>query len=49
MSFIYPSEYDDETMQQENSVMAIGSGKLTGKGLINDDKNSSATQTNLVS
>ncbi len=49
MSFIYPSEYDDETMQQENSVMAIGSGKLTGKGLKDDDKNSSATQTNLVS
>ena len=36
MSFIYPSEYSDDNQQQDNSVMAIGSGKLTGKGLNND-------------
>ncbi|MBE5939846.1 MAG: rod shape-determining protein RodA [Lachnospiraceae bacterium] len=35
------SEYsDDLLMQQENSVMAIGSGGLWGKGLYNDDPNS---------
>ncbi len=35
------SEYtDDLMMQQENSVMAIGSGGLWGKGLFNDDPNS---------
>ncbi len=49
MSFIYPSEYEDETMQQENSVMAIGSGQLTGKGLAKNSKNTNTSQTNLVS
>ena len=38
MSFIYPSEYSDDNSQQNNSVMAIGSGKLTGKGLGNDSE-----------
>ena len=38
MSFIYPSEYSDDNSQQNNSVMAIGSGKLTGKGLNNDSE-----------
>ena len=36
MSFISPSEYQEDNSQQNNSVMAIGSGKLTGKGLGND-------------
>ena len=36
MSFIYPSEYQEDNSQQNNSVMAIGSGKLTGKGLGNN-------------
>ncbi len=49
MSFIYPSEYGDATQQAENSVMAIGSGKLTGKGLSDDDDTSSTTDTNMVS
>ena len=49
MSFIYPSEYEDETMQQDNSVMAIGSGQLTGKGLSKDSKTTNTAKTNLIS
>ena len=49
MSFIYPSEYEDETMQQENSVMAIGSGQLMGKGLKKDSDVSNTSDTNLIS
>lgn len=33
MQFIYPSHYGTEYSQQNNSIMAIGSGQLTGKGL----------------
>lgn len=33
LSFIYPGKYGDEFSQQNNSIMAIGSGQLTGKGL----------------
>lgn len=33
LQFIYPSQYGTEYSQQNNSVMAIGSGQLTGKGL----------------
>lgn len=40
MAFINPDEYDDDRYQQDNSVMAIGSGKLNGKGLYNDDPES---------
>jgi rod shape determining protein RodA len=37
LAFIEPEEYSsDEGYQQENSVMAIGSGQLTGKGLKNN-------------
>lgn len=34
------AENADDLYQQENSVRAIGSGQLTGKGLNNDDPNS---------
>ncbi len=38
MSWIQPDKYQDkEAYQQINSVIAIGSGQLTGKGLNNDD------------
>lgn len=40
MSFINPDEYDDLRYQQDNSVLAIGSGQLTGKGLYNDSADS---------
>ncbi len=33
LSFIDPAKYQDSIYQQENSVMAIGSGGLLGKGL----------------
>lgn len=39
-AFMYPDEYDDERYQQENSVLAIGSGRLYGKGLYNDSTES---------
>lgn len=40
MDFLNPEENDDGRLQQENAVMAIGSGGLTGKGLYNDSANS---------
>ncbi len=35
LSFINPAKYQDNNLQQDNSVMAIGSGQLWGKGLNN--------------
>ncbi len=40
MAFINPDEFDDLIYQQENSVLAIGSGQLNGKGLYNDSADS---------
>ncbi|MCM1308155.1 MAG: rod shape-determining protein RodA [Butyrivibrio sp.] len=40
MDFFNPEENDDGRLQQENAVMAIGSGGLTGKGLYNESANS---------
>ena len=38
MSFIHPEEYaNEEALQQLNSVMAIGSGQLNGKGYKNNE------------
>lgn len=50
MAFLYPDneEYSDDTMQQDNSIMAIGSGKLTGKGY-NNSEVSSVSKSNFVS
>jgi len=50
MSFLYPEddEYSDDNVQQSNSVTAIGSGQLTGKGY-NNNKVSSANKGNFVS
>ena len=49
MAFLYPDneEYTDDTTQQNNSVVAIGSGKLSGKGLNNSDV-SSANKGNFI-
>lgn len=49
MSFLYPEneEYSDDIEQQNNSMLAIGSGELTGKGLNNLE--SSANKGNFVS
>lgn len=35
MAWLRPEEYGDKALQQQNSVMAIGSGQLLGKGLYN--------------
>ena len=50
MSFLNSEEdeYSDSVLQQENSVLAIGSGQLTGKGL-NNNEVSSANNGNFVS
>lgn len=40
LSFIYPADYDDLRYQQDNAVLAIGSGQLYGKGLYNDSADS---------
>ena len=39
-SFFIPTERNEAQFQQENSVIAIGSGKLLGKGINNDLSNS---------
>lgn len=33
LAFLYPQDYANTTYQQDNSIMAIGSGMLSGKGL----------------
>lgn len=50
MAFLHPDseEYTDDTTQQNNSVIAIGSGELSGKGLNNSDV-SSANKGNFIS
>lgn len=50
MSWLEPDNeiYQDDVTQQKNSITAIGSGQLTGKGL-NNNKVSSANKGNFVS
>ncbi len=36
MSWLQPGKYASDVFQQQNSIMAIGSGQLWGKGLNND-------------
>ncbi|MGX8727950.1 MAG: FtsW/RodA/SpoVE family cell cycle protein [Lachnospiraceae bacterium] len=50
MAFLEPDnpDYTDDTLQQNNSVIAIGSGMVTGKGL-NNSNVSSANKGNFVS
>ena len=40
MAWLYPEEYPDIAYQQQNSIMAIGSGQLWGKGLNNTEATS---------
>ena len=40
ISFFVPTEKNEAQYQQENSVIAIGSGKATGKGINNNSPNS---------
>mgnify|MGYP000028304447 FL=1 len=49
LSFLYPDEYASTTQyQQDNSVMAIGSGQLFGKGL-NSSTLATVKDANLIS
>lgn len=50
MTFLHSEEeeYSDDVIQQNNSVIAIGSGQLTGKGL-NNNEVASANKGNFVS
>lgn len=50
MAWMYPEDetYKDDIVQQRNSITAIGSGQLTGKGY-NNNKVSSANKGNFVS
>lgn len=36
LAFVNPAKYAEENLQQKNSIMAIGSGMLQGKGLNNN-------------
>ena len=40
MSWLRPAQYSEESYQQQNSIIAIGSGQLYGKGLNNNAVNS---------
>ena len=40
LAWRYPEKYPDLARQQQNSIMAIGSGQLWGKGLYNDSTQS---------
>ena len=49
LAFLNPEEYaSDEAYQQNNSVMAIGSGQLTGKGLNNNTTTSVKTEISFL-
>ena len=49
LAFLEPEKYEsDEAYQQKNSVMAIGSGQLTGKGL-NNNTTTSVKNGNFIS
>ncbi|MBR5508678.1 MAG: rod shape-determining protein RodA, partial [Lachnospiraceae bacterium] len=37
MAWLNPTEFADDAYQQQNSIIAIGSGQLYGKGLYNND------------
>ncbi len=40
LAWLKPDEYPSSSYQQQNSIMAIGSGRLFGKGLYNNSVNS---------
>lgn len=40
LAWLHPEDYPELAMQQQNSIIAIGSGQLFGKGLNNDAVNS---------
>ena len=40
MAWLYPDDYPADAYQQQNSIMAIGSGQFFGKGLYNNSVDS---------
>ena len=48
MAWLYPDDYPADAYQQQNSIMAIGSGQLSGKG-INNSTVATVKDTNLIS
>ncbi len=48
LEFIYPEQYGTDYSQQNNSIMAIGSGQLTGKGL-NTSTMATVKEANFIS
>lgn len=40
LAWLYPTKYADNALQQQNAIMAIGSGGLFGKGLNNSEATS---------
>ena len=40
LAWLYPDQYPQSALQQQNSIMAVASGQLLGKGLYNTDANS---------
>ncbi len=48
LAWRYPKQYPQQAYQQQNSIMAIGSGQLWGKGL-NNDSISSVKNGNFIS
>ncbi|MCR5784089.1 MAG: FtsW/RodA/SpoVE family cell cycle protein [Eubacterium sp.] len=40
VSWLYPEDYPQSAYQQQNSITAVGSGQLLGKGLFNNNINS---------
>ena len=40
LAWLYPTKYADDALQQQNAIMAIGSGGLFGKGLNNSEATS---------
>ncbi|MCR5467380.1 MAG: rod shape-determining protein RodA [Lachnospiraceae bacterium] len=48
MGWLYPDKYSDSAYQQQNSIMAIGSGQLWGKGL-NNSQITSVKNGNFIS
>ena len=40
LAWLYPDQYPQSALQQQNSITAVASGQLLGKGLYNTDANS---------
>ena len=48
LAWLYPTRFSDSALQQQNSIMAIGSGQLWGKGLYNSEATSMKNSNYIV-